>query len=366
MAHVKTGTKILLVDYPYPDGQAREQALRSMGMDIMVFNHIKSRIWSGNHPAKKRLQPVLRLIRPLKALLSRIDSDRTNNELITTADVFNPDVVLIVKGDNLSQSSIRNLRKNGRLLLNWDGDSILSPGRTHAVLPKLDMYDFYFTIDTVDLLPPDIRAAMQAKNPNIYTVPFAANTDFFKPTTIAGPEGNALASVLAFIGTVNPVRKTLLEKLVDLDLKIWGPADSAWGPWCARGSVLEKAYQHRSVYGDELVRIYSTAAIVLDMHFLFAVAETVPNVTMRVFEVPAAGGFVLTNRSPQLSLLFDVDNEIICYSSAHELREKAVYYLKNPHCRREIAEKARRRVLAEHTFKHRLETIFKIIDGKFP
>jgi spore maturation protein CgeB len=241
---------------------------------------------------------------------------------------------------------------------------MLSPGRPEAVLPKLELYDLFFTVDSVDLLPDGLRARMLERNRNIFTVPLAANTLYYRPIPMRGHRAEFLSGSVVFIGTINPARKDVLERIADQDLKIWAPQRSPWGGWLESGSLLEKAYQKGCVYGEELVQIYSSAAVVIDIHFLFSTLAPIPNVTLRVFEVPAAGGFVLTNNSPQLATLFTVDEEIVTYGSADELREKAVFYRTHPAERKRIAEKGRERVLRDHTFKHRLETIFRIANVK--
>jgi spore maturation protein CgeB len=353
--------KLLLIDYPYPDGRARESALRAMGFDLRVFNLFKSRVWAGPGHVKRRIKPLAAMLRPLMAVARRYDLHRLNREAIEVARRFGPDIVLIIKGDQLSVDTVRRLKKCGSpMLVNWDGDSMLSPGRPRAVMPKLALYDRFFTVDEIELLPEDLRAEMRRRNPHIHTLPFAANTDYYAPPN-AGGSGNAdYSSSLAFIGTINPVRKALLEKLSDLDLRIWGPKTSVWGPWLAPGSPLEKAYRGHSIYGEELLRLYASAGAVLDIHFLFSTGRTIPNVTARVYEVPAAGGFVLTNASLQLSRLFRIDEEIVCYSGIEELREKAAYYLSHPKERSRIAENGRARVVREHTFRLRLETMMGI------
>lgn len=353
--------RILLVDYPYPDGQAREKALRGMGFDIKVFDLVKSRIWPGQNPLKRKAKPFLNLIKPLKDLWWGLDKTRLNTELLDTVTEFRPDAVLIIKGDNIESDALNKIKKIcSPLMINWDADSFLSPERINIVLPRLGLYDYYFTIDEVEILPGVIRDAIFRKNRNIFTVPLAANSDYYRPIEVSENVNNTLVSSIVFIGTINPIRRSLLENLEDTNLKIWAPAESSWGKWLETDSILKNHYQNSGVYGEELVKLYSNSGIVLDIHFLFSQIPEIPNVTLRVFEVPAAGGFVLTNYSPQLSNLFKLDEEIICYKSVGEFRDKALYYLKNPELRKKIAAKGRERVLYEHTFDNRLKTIFRI------
>jgi spore maturation protein CgeB len=357
--------KILLIDYPYPDGQARELSLRTMGFDVRMFNVVRSRLWAGGNPAKKAILPLVTALRPIHRFIAAIDRIKLNRELLRLAGEFRPEIILMIKGDAVMGRTLSRLKRIGTpVLLCWDADSMHSPGRPRAVLPKLGLYDMFFTVDSVDLLPAGLRTRMFERNRNIHTVPLAANTLYYHPTPVGEGLAEALSGSVVFIGTINPARKEVLLRMADQNLKIWAPQTSPWGEWLEPGSKLKKTYQQGCVYGEELVQIYSNAAVVIDIHFLFSTPVPVPNVTLRVFEVPAAGGFVLTNFSPQLATLFNVDEEIVTYASADELREKAGFYRTHPAERKRIAEKGRERVLRDHTFGHRLETIFRIANVK--
>ncbi|MFH1140046.1 MAG: glycosyltransferase [Pseudomonadota bacterium] len=77
----------------------------------------------------------------------------------------------------------------------------------------------------------------------------------------------------------------------------------------------------------------------------------------RVFDVPAAGAFLLTDRRRQLEDLFEPGREVACYESPAEALDLARYFLENPKARREMARAGRARVLAGHTYRRRLETL---------
>ena len=80
-------------------------------------------------------------------------------------------------------------------------------------------------------------------------------------------------------------------------------------------------------------------------------------VNQRIFDVPAAGGFVLTDWRDQMDSLFEPQREIIFYREAAEIPDLVRYYLQHPEARMRIVRAARRRVLAEHTWEHRLRRL---------
>lgn len=83
-------------------------------------------------------------------------------------------------------------------------------------------------------------------------------------------------------------------------------------------------------------------------------------INQRLFDVPGAGGFVLTDFREDLRLLFDED-EVAYYQDKEDLIEKVRFYLSHPGQRERIARQARKRVLARHTYEVRMENLIKLI-----
>ena len=79
----------------------------------------------------------------------------------------------------------------------------------------------------------------------------------------------------------------------------------------------------------------------------------------RVFDAPACGAFLLTDYRRQIERLFDPGREVVCYRGAGELADMVRYYLDHERERAALAQAARRRVLAEHTYQHRLTELIR-------
>jgi spore maturation protein CgeB len=80
-------------------------------------------------------------------------------------------------------------------------------------------------------------------------------------------------------------------------------------------------------------------------------------VNQRVFDVPAAGGFLLTDRRGDLARHFIPGREVVVYDGLPDLREKVRWHLAHPAERRRIAGRARARCRAEHSWLDRARTI---------
>lgn len=348
-------SRILLCDYPNPDGRARLRGLRELGHEVRAFNSqaptLQAPIARPVAAAAKRLLPGSRKISEL--------ANRwvTSARLLAECEAFRPDVLLVIKGDNLRARTLRQIKHRfGPILVNWFGDSLLTPGVKRWVERDSGVYDFFFVIDDERALD---RTAVKARQ--VATLPFGYDPEFHRPPSLTPEERALYGSPVAFVGTVVPSRERALERVGELGLKIWGPPRNPWGTWDPATSPLGRYWQGRSAYGEEAVKIYGASNVVLDIHFLFGEALPICNVTARVFEVPACGGFLLTNACDQLEQLYAVGTEMVCYRSVDELRRLTAHYIAHPEERREIAARAQKRAREEHTFKRRLEQMLDLL-----
>lgn len=108
-------------------------------------------------------------------------------------------------------------------------------------------------------------------------------------------------------------------------------------------------------YYDELPQVYGAAAI----NFNATSLQMKAAVNQRIFDAPAAGGFVLTDFREQLAELFQLEEEVAYFREPGEIPELARFYLKHPQIREKMTGKARRRVLAEHTYRHRVTVMLE-------
>ncbi|MDR2669194.1 MAG: glycosyltransferase [Desulfovibrio sp.] len=112
-------------------------------------------------------------------------------------------------------------------------------------------------------------------------------------------------------------------------------------------------YHHELSYYDDLPHFYPLATI----NFNSTSKQMKGAVNQRVFDVPATGSFLLTDYREQVERLFEPGKEIICYRSPEEAEALAAEYLDRPEERRRIAAAARRRILHEHGYDHRLRSL---------
>lgn len=84
--------------------------------------------------------------------------------------------------------------------------------------------------------------------------------------------------------------------------------------------------------------------------------------SLRIFDVLACGGFLLTNYQSELPSMYELQNEVETFCSKEELLDKIRYYLAHDTERNKIAANGFRRTLQEHTWSHRLTKMIQILN----
>ena len=84
-------------------------------------------------------------------------------------------------------------------------------------------------------------------------------------------------------------------------------------------------------------------------------------VNQRLFDVPACGGFLLTDRREQLEDLLEPGREVAVYDTPEDVPALVDRYLADPETRRAMTRAARKRILAQHTYRHRLESLLSVM-----
>lgn len=141
-------------------------------------------------------------------------------------------------------------------------------------------------------------------------------------------------------------RHELLARLAETGLRVFG--DVGW-----RSCLPAARYCGPVRYGPDLAAIYATTDINLNATSLQMPCAT----NQRVFDVPACGGFVLSDAQADMERFFVLGKEAIVYASPDELDDLVHYYRAHPSARRRIAEHARARVLREHTYAQRVQSL---------
>ena len=166
------------------------------------------------------------------------------------------------------------------------------------------------------------------------------------------PDERRHAEMVCFIEGTRRLRRGLIEALSSENVCACG--DPAWS------EIAPMSAPHID-YTSTLPQFYARCEVNLNTTSI----QMATTVNQRVFDCPAAGGFLLTDAQSEIEELFDPDSEVAVYHDFDEAREKLRYYRAQPQLRREIVQRARARILAHHTYAHRLERILEILRARY-
>lgn len=95
-------------------------------------------------------------------------------------------------------------------------------------------------------------------------------------------------------------------------------------------------------------------------------AEQMPTaVNQRVWDVPAVGGFLLTDAQDDLFEFFVDEEEVVAYRSFEEAADKVRFYASKPELRQQIAARGEDKVNRFHRVTHRMATIYETMRKRF-
>ena len=273
-----------------------------------------------------------------------------NCKLLAQAQELQPELIFIIKGELLFPWTLQKLKNLGAKVVNFYPDNPFAVwnGNSNAnVLQALPIYDCFL------FWAPDFFPALHAAGcQHTCFFPFAFDPDIITPTTRQSTPD--LASDVCFIGTWEPERERqlteLIQQLPKLDLAIWG---NLWQEKTTY-APLKKHIRGKAIYGANMQQAMRSAKITLN----FIRQQNMGAHNMRSIEAPAAGAFLLTERTHQQAQeLFTEDVSIACFSGTDELVAKIKFYLQDEKTRYRIAQQGQHHV-QQYGLPEQLRTYF--------
>lgn len=111
-------------------------------------------------------------------------------------------------------------------------------------------------------------------------------------------------------------------------------------------------------YGMEVSHVYQQSKI--NLNITLHCIET--GISQRVFDVMAAGGFLLSNYQEELEELFVPGEDLVIYHNMQEMHDYVEYYLTHEEERKRIARNGQAKVLKYHDFHNRMPQVLEIVD----
>ena len=121
--------------------------------------------------------------------------------------------------------------------------------------------------------------------------------------------------------------------------------------------LLKRHYRGTVDYYTQMPLVFAHSRINLNLT-LRSIHSGIP---LRVLDIMACGGFVLTNRQPEIAEYFKEGQEIVTFGSVEECLDKITYYLGHEEERRMIATTGQRRVQELFGYKVGLIKLFELL-----
>jgi spore maturation protein CgeB len=149
-------------------------------------------------------------------------------------------------------------------------------------------------------------------------------------------------------------RRDFIRSLLDLEPVVHG--DQYW-----RELVPEVRLEGPVDPRLELPTLFASCNVNLNV-----TAEQMPTaVNQRVWDVPGAGGLLLTDAQEDVLAHFTDGRDVVTYQSNEEAHDKARHYLAHPDEGRRVARAAFEKVEREHRVTHRLLTLESVMRRRF-
>lgn len=240
------------------------------------------------------------------------------------------DMVWIDKGVWVFPETVREIKQEHHVLaVHFTPDAQFMFNQSRHFVSAVPHYDHLITTKSFEL-----QLYVDAGAPNvIFTQQSFCPDRYSKPTSVSD------SVPIGFIGHYEKHYDRVVRELAaKTEVGVWG---DSW----LRGRFARRIRRHYvrggSVFGADYVNYLASFQIGLGLLSKYFPEQH----TTRSFEIPAAGTFLLAERSDEHLEFFSEGEEAEFFDSTDELLDKAAYYLENEASRRSIAAKGRERCL---------------------
>ncbi len=324
-----------LKDYKIKIGLDIGHALAKAGHKVGYFDYDK-------RPFPLNLYP-----KPLRSEnYERKYLDAVNQSLIRSCRKYNPDFLLVVKGVQLYPETIKQIGDFGVTTVGYWTDGLLDYENS---MVNAAAYNKFLTDSSKAL-----ELYQEKGLENAYLLPSAVNTSQFSRAFIRKRYD------ISFLGTHSAYRESILSQLEVSGLHIFGPGwqkNSSLSGQRKNNTIGDVQY-HPGAFGKHTNLVFNQSKINFNIHNWFGKGHAM---NLRLYEVPAAGGFLLTDWVEEIDQYFEEDKHIVCWRTVEEMNEKAKFYLINDRARNAIADAGYEHVINNHSYDARIKDLLKII-----
>ena len=280
--------------------------------------------------------------------------------IVAKVETFEPDLVLALAQAPLSIQALKRLKRDKVTTAMWfvEDFRLFTYWQAYA-----QHYDFFAVIQKDEFLMELQGIGVE----NALYLPLAAQPDLHKALELSSAERRVFGSDVSFMGAGYPNRRLAFRELVRFDFKLWGTewdGDSVLAPYMQR--------KGERVSSEDCVRIFNATKVNINLHSSIQAKELVTGgdfVNPRTFEIAACGGFQLVDRRSLLGELFATgteDAELAVFDRIEDLVPRIQHFLAHPDEREAVARRGQVRVLRDHTYAARMQTLLDFVAQRRP
>ncbi len=144
-------------------------------------------------------------------------------------------------------------------------------------------------------------------------------------------------------------RRKMIQELAQIaDFKLYTTSDTSKYPMVHNCGTVD--------YYTEMPKVFRLSKVNINVS-LRSIRTGIP---LRILDVIAAGGFLLTNAQPDLFLYFEEGENIVTFQNLDEMQEKVRYYLSHDAERYTIMEKGKKIIKEQFDFSVKLPQMFEM------
>jgi len=338
-----TTKKLLYIGSLIPEGTClmRFKMLREIGYEVIPVN---TTLFGEKFP---------RIIQAIQFRLCWGPSVwKLNNEIVRIAKEVKPEIIWVDKGLWICSETLKKIRNSIKTtIVHYNPDDPFGDFRKgwRAFIKAIPEYDIHF-------VPRDcnIKEYEDVGAKKVFRLYRGFDPNTHHPMPISAKERENFGGEVGFIGSWEKERADSLVFLArqGIKIRIWG---EGWNMAAHPNLIIE----NQALLGAD----YAVGICSFDINLSFLRKGNRDMSTSRSIEIPACGGFMLTERTDEHLALFEEGREAEFFGSDEELLDKVKYYLAHPEERKRIAAAGRERCLKSgYSYQDRLKRLLSVIE----
>lgn len=276
-------------------------------------------------------------------------ADFDSDELLSLLKRKNLDVIITAKMDFFSESFLSQLKSICKILLNINPDHpyVIHKNNIEVLLNTLKYYDAVFTFGK-GIIP--VYYQLGAKE--VYWLPFAYDPEIHFVSKSAGYVYDC-----SYFGSWAKIQEYYISSIIDENYKvgIFGPR---W--YKSKNKNVIKSWIQYAGIGTGISTEVAKSRIVFNL----IRAEHGCYHSMKTFELPACGAFIISNRSEE-QLEFFPETAVCYFDTLDELKEKVKFYRNKDDLRNKFIKESLA-LVKNHTYDARSRNLVNFMNtGKF-